>query len=224
MQCVVSAATATAGLRSCQKTLPTAWASATAGSAHKASITVPTVFRCVASRNREGPELNCEPTPAALQRKKHLCPRTWAEISRWRPTPPPAASRNVRFAHLRSRWRRPVPLGTQRLDYSLNNSRKLRPKTCDSQQTATAGRAPGLSSPHGGPSPPPATGPQHSLRSFAPAQATDRKTAPPNSHCPRALRFILHSAYAEVVESLLRRGARGLRGLRSRAAAQLRLR
>ena len=86
------------------------------------------------------------------------------------------------------------------------------------------GRAPGLSSPHGGPSPPPATGPQHSLRSFAPAQATDRKTAPPNSHCPRALRFILHSAYAEVVESLLRRGARGLRGLRSRAAAQLRLR
>ncbi len=53
VQCVVSAATATAGLRSCQKTLPTAWASATAGSAHKASITVPTVFRCVASRNRE---------------------------------------------------------------------------------------------------------------------------------------------------------------------------
>ena len=29
-----------------------------------------------------------------------------------------------------------------------------------------------------------------------------------NGHCPRALRFILHSAYAEVVESLLRRGAR----------------
>ncbi len=28
----------------------------------------------------------------------------------------------------------PVPLGTQRLDFSLNNSRKLRPKTCDSQQ------------------------------------------------------------------------------------------
>ena len=41
-------------------------------------------------------------------------------------------------------------------------------------------------SPDDGPSPPPATGPQHSLRSFAPAQATDRKTAPPNSHCPRA--------------------------------------
>ena len=39
----------------------------------------------------------------------------------------------------------------------------------------------------GGPSPPPATGPQHSLRSFAPAQATDRRIAPPNSHCPRAL-------------------------------------
>ncbi len=92
------------------------------------------------------------------------------------------------------------------------------------EQTAPVGRAPGLSSPHGGPSPPPATGPQHSLRSFAPAQATDRKTAPPNSHCPRALRFILHSAYAEVVEPLLRRGARDLRGLRSRAAAQLRLR
>ena len=174
MQCVVSAATATAGLRSCQKTLPTAWASATAGSAHKASITVPTVFRCVASRNREGPELNCEPTPAALQRKKHLCPRTWAEISRWRPTPPPAASRNVRFAHLRSRWRRPVPLGTQRLDYSLNNSRKLRPKTCDSQQTATAGRAPGLSSPHGGPSPPPAKARYFSLTLERTSQAPAR--------------------------------------------------
>jgi hypothetical protein len=47
------------------------------------------------------------------------------------------------FASLTSdlRWRRPVPLGTRRLDYSLNNSRKLRPKTCDSQQTATTGRA-----------------------------------------------------------------------------------
>ena len=33
------------------------------------------------------------------------------------------------FASLTSdlRWRRPVPLGTRRLDYSLNNSRKLRP-------------------------------------------------------------------------------------------------
>ena len=43
---------------------------------------------------------------------------------------PPAEGRNVRFAHLRSRWRRPVPLGTRRLEYS----RKLRSKTCDSQQ------------------------------------------------------------------------------------------
>ncbi len=34
-----------------------------------------------------------------------------------------------------------APRGTRRPDYSRNNSRKLRPKTCDSQQTATAGRA-----------------------------------------------------------------------------------
>ncbi len=47
------------------------------------------------------------------------------------------------FASLTSdlRWRRPVPLGTRRLDYSLNNSRKLRPKTCDSQQAAICDRA-----------------------------------------------------------------------------------
>ena len=41
-------------------------------------------------------------------------------------------------------------------------------------------------------------GPQHSLRSFAPAQATDRKTAPPNSHCPHAL-AIHYFALGEIV-------------------------
>ncbi len=39
--------------------------------------------------------------------------------------------------------------------------------------------------------------------------ASDHHISPPNGLCPRALRFILHSAHAEVVESLLRRGARG---------------
>ncbi len=34
-----------------------------------------------------------------------------------------------------------APRGTRRQDFSLNYSRKLRPKTCDSQQTATKGRA-----------------------------------------------------------------------------------
>ena len=102
----------------------------------------------------------------------------------------------------------------------------------------------------GGPSPPPATGPQHSLRSFAPAQATDRKTAPPTvsvrapweilpfqlivetvyfplkawragaaRHANRPCRAqfawtarlgdSFYFAQCEIVESLLRRGARG---------------
>ena len=102
----------------------------------------------------------------------------------------------------------------------------------------------------GGPSPPPATGPQNSLRSFAPAQATDRKTAPPTvsvrapweilpfqlivetvyfplkawragaaRHANRTCRAqfawtarlgdSFYFARCEIVESLLRRGARG---------------
>ncbi len=69
-----------------------------------------------------------------------------------RPTLPPAASRNVRHAHLRCRWRQPRNCSATPL---------LRP-------TLYSGRAPG--------------------------------------------RFILHSAHAEVIESLLRRGARGLEG------------
>ena len=60
----------------------------------------------------------------------------------------------------------------------------------------------------GGPSPPPATGPQHSLRSFAPAQATDRKTAPPTVFDRAPGEIIPDKLTVYRRDFLLRRGAR----------------
>ncbi len=80
-----------------------------------------------------------------------------------RPTPPPAENR-CRAA--RENW------------HLLRQARWHQPKNCSAaillRPTLYSDRAPWPRSHHGGPSPPPATGPQHSLRSFAPAQATDR--------------------------------------------------
>ncbi len=111
------------------------------------------------------------------------------------------------FASLTSdlRWRRPVPLGTRRLDYSLNNSRKLRPlnqpplelqfPACQTDKRVAASgkelRVPSSSSPRPGwrwlahsvgvqiPSLPPNSRPPDS-RNFIPPFL-------PNGHCPRAL-------------------------------------
>ena len=78
-----------------------------------------------------------------------------------------------------------VPSGTDRAGDSANRDKltsKLNPSSGLTPFSAQYRLAEA-----GGPSPPPATGPQHSLRSFAPAQATDRRIAPLNSHWPRAL-------------------------------------
>ncbi len=60
-----------------------------------------------------------------------------------------APAQNLRFATTaikdrasrRHPTRREVPLGTRKLGFSLNYFRKLRPKTCDSQQAAICDRA-----------------------------------------------------------------------------------
>ena len=67
----------------------------------------------------------------------------------------------------------------------------------------------------GGPSPPPATGPQHSLRSFAPAQATDRKTAPPTVFDRAPGEIIPDKLTVYRRDFLLRRGARVPLGTRT---------
>ncbi len=70
----------------------------------------------------------------------------------------------------------------------------------------------------GGPSPPPATGPQHSLRSFAPAQATDQKTAPPTVIDRAPWEIIPDKLIVYRLDFLLRRGARGELSLRAGTA------
>ena len=72
----------------------------------------------------------------------------------------------------------------------------------------------------GGPSPPPATGPQHSLRSFAPAQATDQKIAPPTVIDRAPWEIIPDKLIVYRLDFLLRRGARGLKELRSGRAGR----
>ena len=52
VRCITSATTGSAGRRSRREAMPTAWASATLGSTRRTVVTMRSVFRCVASRNR----------------------------------------------------------------------------------------------------------------------------------------------------------------------------
>ena len=122
--------------------MPAICASTTAFSPDRpAKRPVGAVFSCVASRNRErgpnplgenqslsSPPLEPRGLLLSVMRQKVGKDRSQGDsaplaIPR---QPPPGPG---------------VPLGTRRLDFSLNNSRKLRPKTCDSQQTAICDRA-----------------------------------------------------------------------------------
>ncbi len=53
VRCIASASTGSVGRRPLRAAMPTTWASATEGSARRATVTVRTVFRCVASRNTQ---------------------------------------------------------------------------------------------------------------------------------------------------------------------------
>ena len=83
-----------------------------------------------------------------------------------------------------------------------------RPTTLLRRSRERPGPGISLRSPDDGPSPPPATGPQHSLRSFAPAQATDRKTARPTVSVRAPWEIIPDKLTVYRVDFLLRRGAR----------------
>ena len=68
---MTSVTTGTSGRRSRREAMPAACTSTTAVSAHRASITVRTVFRCVASRNREAARPRASATPEAPRATVH---------------------------------------------------------------------------------------------------------------------------------------------------------
>ena len=202
MHCTVSASTGSVGRRRCPAPMSVSWTSTPPGSNRRMATAVGTVFRCVASRNRErvplgtptrpdGGEIRPRARPPAPAYGVRCPPRT-AMLCIATGSAKLLSPRLTRFSpHTAASKRRAADATPRRKAATFapltSDLRWRRPKNYNSKATAPIGRTTRPRSPHGGPAAPHRLAPPLAQLVATPAVRLTRKTTLPHSHCPRAL-------------------------------------